>query len=95
LIQRLIRILVDMLESSSGAPPFTGLRKITQVVRKVLNNERPTRPEAARAIGLTDDVWGIVEACWGQDPGSRLRAFQVVSGLKKAAAAYSQQRSNP
>lgn len=52
------------------------------------------RPEDTRTIGLTDDVWKIVEGCWKRDPRSRLRAIEVVSGLQKATAAFGKQGSH-
>jgi hypothetical protein len=63
-------------------------------MQKVLNGERPMRPEGTRTIGLTDDVWKIIEGCWEQEPRSRLRANEVVNGLQKATAAFGKQGSN-
>jgi hypothetical protein len=85
--------VVDMPESFSGAPPFAKIREITHVIQKVLNGERPARPEGTQTIGLTDGVWKMVEGCWGQYPRSRLRIFQVVSALQKAAAVFARQKS--
>jgi len=40
-------------------------------VRKVLDGERPERPQGARRGWFTDDVWRILEHCWQPKPTDR------------------------
>jgi hypothetical protein len=94
LIRPSICVFVHIPESFPGAPPFAKVQSETKVIQKALAGERPKWPGGHQMIGMTDDVWKIVNACWDQDPRSRLPAFKVVNGLKEAITAFEEQRSN-
>ena len=39
---------------------------------KAIDKKLPTRPEEpATSLGLTDQLWGILEKCWNFDPDER------------------------
>ena len=37
----------------------------------VMSGKRPQRPEEARALGLSDLIWDLVEMCWQHDSDKR------------------------
>ena len=56
-----------ILEVLSGEPPFARDKNFI-VMRKVIEGERPQRPEGA---WFTDDLWGTLQQCWLPEPKDR------------------------
>ena len=54
---------------------------------KILDGGRPMRPEGALILGLSDDVWELVERCWQDDPLMRPDVSEVIKFFTKAASA--------
>jgi len=52
-----------ILEVLSGKPPFSGDGGLI-VMRKVIEGERPGRPEGKEGVWFTNDLWEILEQCW-------------------------------
>jgi len=50
-------------EVLSGEAPFTPSNNYV-VMRKVLEGERPARPEGAEGAWFTDDLWRMLNRCW-------------------------------
>jgi serine/threonine protein kinase len=48
------------------------------VLFKVPIGGRPRKPESAREVGFTDDMWSLVERCWDQNPEKRPTMREVV-----------------
>ena len=44
----------------------------------VLKGERPEKPRNAQQIGLTGEMWELLESCWHQDPEKRPTMEEVV-----------------
>lgn len=65
------------LEVFTGKIPF-GELKNEAVVYRVSRGVRPEMPRNAQAVGLTDDVWTLLESCWQQDPQKRPSMEEVV-----------------
>jgi serine/threonine protein kinase len=57
-------------EVLSGRAPFTGCT-IPVVILKVMEGERPGRPQGARGAWFTDDLWDMLELCWKPQPDDR------------------------
>ena len=57
-------------EVLSGLPPFFQY-KDTVIIRKVMEGERPGRPQGRRAAWFTDGLWGMLEHCWEPLPHDR------------------------
>ena len=74
-------------EVLSDKVPFEGHSKFS-VCMKVLADERPKRPEGEAGKLFTDDVWGIVERCWGRNPGNRASAREVLVCLGGASSPF-------
>ena len=45
---------------------------------RVLKGERPEMPQDSEQIGVTDDIWALLERCWQQDPKKRPTMEKVV-----------------
>lgn len=52
----------------------------------MFSNERPPRPCAGedKAQDIPDELWSIVEQCWGQEPAERPNIASVVKELGAA-----------
>jgi hypothetical protein len=68
-------------EVLSGQTPFAPSRAPV-VIRKVLNGERPERPQGSGGELFTDSVWRVVELCWKPQPRDRISAEAVLLGLE-------------
>ena len=80
-----------ILEVLSGQVPFARDNEVT-VIRKVLNGERPERPEE---VWFTDDLWGTLKQCWSPRPETRPTVEAILECLDRVSLAIttdSQQR---
>lgn len=67
-----------VLEIITGKPPFFGLPEPT-VMLYAIHGKRPERP----TVGwCPDDIWGLVERCWVEDPAKRPRALDIERYLR-------------
>ena len=57
-------------EVLSGQVPFAQSKEFI-VMRKVIEGERPERPEGAEGVWFTDDLWDTLVQCWATQPGNR------------------------
>ena len=57
-------------EVLSGRAPFPQC-SVPIVIRKVMEGERPGRPQGTHGIWFTDDVWRMLERCWKPQPHER------------------------
>ena len=65
--------------------PFRDIRQ-AELGFAVVQGLRPEKPENAPSIGFSDPLWGFVQRCWGNNPGLRPNAAEVVTHLGEAAA---------
>ena len=68
-------------EVLSGQKPFIQYSSLA-VVWRILEGERPKRPEGEQGVWFTDDIWQIVELCWKPQPSDRISAKTVLRGLE-------------
>jgi len=68
-------------EVLSGQTPFTPW-KSPLVIRKVLNGERPGRPQGTAGALFTDTIWDMLELCWKHNPVERTNAKAVLPCLE-------------
>jgi serine/threonine protein kinase len=66
-----------ILEVLSEEPPFARDKDFI-VMRKVIEGERPERPEGA---GFTDGLWRMLEQCWLPSPKNRPTVEAVLESL--------------
>ena len=67
-------------EILSGRTPFAPYGHIL-IIQKVLQGERPKRPEGEGGALITDGIWGILELCWKHKPDERINAKAVLPCL--------------
>jgi len=44
----------------------------------ILREDRPRMPENAQEVGLTGEMWELVESCWQRDPDERPTVEEIV-----------------
>ena len=65
------------VEVFSGREPFEGQRN-EAVMQLILQGGRPEMPGNAQVLGLTDEMWKLVQSCWQQNPEERPTIGEVV-----------------
>jgi len=65
------------VEVFTGKVPFEG-QKNEAVVLLISRGSRPEIPGNAQAVGLTGEVWKLLESCWQQTPKKRPAMEEVV-----------------
>jgi len=80
-----------ILEVLTSRHPFPHYSDIT-VVRKVIDGERPMRPQGPESVWFTDDLWGMLERCWSPQPRSRPTAEVILEHLKRASMTCTEKR---
>ena len=65
------------VEVFTGKIPF-GEQKNEAVVVRISQGGRPEMPENAQEVGLTSDMWVLLESCWQQNPNKRPSMGEVV-----------------
>ena len=73
-----------ILEVLSGAPPFARDKEFI-VMRKVIEGERPKRPEGA---WFTDDLWRTLHQCWLPQPKDRPTIVAVFEHLGQVSRVW-------
>ena len=76
-----------ILEVLSGKPPFPDYNGMI-VMRKVVEGERPGRPQGGEGVWFTDDLWEMLEQCWSSQPGRRPTIDTVLRCLKHSSTAW-------
>ena len=61
----------------TGRNPFSELTTPV-IISKIMDGVRPTRPQEAQELGLTDSVWDMTVRCWRRDPAQRPVMMEVV-----------------
>ena len=49
---------------------------------------RPVKPEEAKYLGFSDELWRIVELCWLEDRNKRPGIDYILASLTYAAALW-------
>jgi hypothetical protein len=65
------------VEIFTGKIPFGGQRNEAVVVR-ISRGGRPEMPGNAQEVGLTGEMWKLLESCWQQNPEKRPTMEEVV-----------------
>ena len=77
-------VVLEVLTSQPPFPRYTGL----VVMRKVIDGERPGRPQGAGAAWFTDDLWGTLEQCWSPQPKVRPTVETILDRLEQDSASW-------
>ena len=65
------------VEVFTGKIPFEEQKNETVVLR-ISQGGRPEMPRNAQAVGLTAEMWNVLESCWQQSPKKRPTMQEVV-----------------
>jgi len=76
-----------ILEVLSGKPPYPNCNGMV-VMRKVVEGERPGRPEGKEEVWFTDDLWVILEQCWLPRPERRPAINAVLQCLERGSTVW-------
>lgn len=71
-------------EVLSGQVPFAPLKNFV-VARKVVDGERPARPEGVKGAWFTDELWATMELCWATQPENRPYIAAVLECLEQVS----------
>ena len=71
------------VEVFTGEVPFGDQRWNEAVALHISRGGRPKIPGNAHAVGLTVEMWELLESCWQQDPEERPTMGEVVSIWRK------------
>ena len=74
-------------EVLSGQTPFTQWKDWI-VMRKVIEGERPMKPEGAEGAWFTDDLWETLIQCWETQPGSRPSGEVILECLNQVSGTW-------
>ena len=72
-------------EVLTGQTPFS-VHSTPLVIKKVLEGERPERPQGEEGALFTDDIWVVLGLCWKHHPSERADAKTVLLCLEGASA---------
>ena len=77
-------------EVLSGKVPFHHYKYHNGIaaVRRILDGDRPERPQGDEGLWFTDALWNALECCWKPTPGDRPSAEDVLHGLEKASMSW-------
>jgi len=53
-------------------------------VNAIMEGVRPNKPEGAKQLGFSNQLWGTVERCWLEDRNARPRVEDILSSLNDA-----------
>jgi hypothetical protein len=70
------------VEIFTGEVPFPEQRNQGAAIR-IFRGDRPEFPPNAEAVGLTIEIWGLLQRCWRQDPTERPTIDDVVSAWEQ------------
>jgi serine/threonine protein kinase len=59
----------------SLVPPYGHVTRSYYIPAAIKNGERPPRPEGCESVGLTDELWTLIEQCWSDQPRHRRQAW--------------------
>ena len=74
-------------EVLTGQVPFSGVDKYP-AISKVLQGERPERPQGLGGKWFTDDIWGILGRCWESKSWDRPSIECVLEHLEEASTIW-------
>ncbi|OCH93310.1 kinase-like protein [Obba rivulosa] len=75
---------LTMWEMFTCQVPFYGTNNIHKLTCLIVDGARPQRPLQAKAAGLSDDMWNLIEMCWQKDRTKRPNIPYVLEALKQA-----------
>ena len=69
-----------------GHHPYVEVQSDIMVVIQIMEGVRPMKPEEAKRLGFSDELWRTIELCWLEDRDARPIVQDILSSLKDATA---------
>jgi len=77
---------IVVYEVLTGYPPFgAGRRRQAEIILRVIEGQRPSKPENAGDIGFGGGTWELTQQCWNQDRGKRLKVDKIRKHFHRVA----------
>ena len=77
---------IVVYEVLTGCPPFgAGGRRQAEIILRVIEGQRPSKPEKAGGIGFGGGTWELTQQCWNQDRGKRPTADKIRKHFHRVA----------
>ena len=77
-------VILEVLTSKAPFPQDDGF----VITRKVVDGERPERPQGPEAAWFTNDLWEMLEQCWSPGPKLRPTVEVVLECLGRSSMAW-------
>ena len=75
-----------ILQVLCGHCPYVEIELDTVVICSITGGIRPAKPEGAKQLGFSDELWRTVERCWRADRNARPNIASILSSLNEAKA---------
>ena len=72
------------LQVFTGQLPFPKNISLAIVMKKVIDGERPLRPKKGKKLGLSDELWELIQSSLAHEVEKRPSASAFVDSLEKA-----------
>ena len=69
-----------------GHHPYDEIQSDIMVVNEIMDGVRPKKPEGAKRLGFSNELWRTVEQCWLEDRNARPGVENILSSLNEATA---------
>ena len=76
-----------IFEVLAGQPPFLGYINVV-VMKKVVDGDRPERPQGSKSVWFTDDLWEALGKCWSPQPKARPQVEVVLGYLERGSTVW-------
>jgi len=73
---------MTIYEVLSVQVPFAQYNRAILVLRDVLDDKRPSRPEGTQREWFTDELWEMLERCWRRQPSDRPSLSDILECLQ-------------
>jgi len=67
-----------------GHHPYVEFQSDILAVNAILEGIRPKKPEEAKRLGFSEELWKTVELCWLEDRNARPNVADILSRLNDA-----------
>ena len=68
----------------SGNSPFWNIKNEGRLIRAIMEDYRPKKPDEAESLGFTNELWKTVQQCWLADASTRPDVRSILSHLNHA-----------
>ena len=89
-----LRILgLTIFQVLSGNSPYWEITNQELVVYAIMEGYRPKKPDAARSLGFTNELWKTLQQCWLTDTSARPDVRTILSHLNHATWSWERRGS--